>query len=206
MKKFSQAALLSVLLLAACGRAEPVSDMPSQEELAAAANAATAKALAESKAEAAENRNYVNEDRGFSVSFPEGWEQDAAASTPDGTVFQDPGAGADVRVFWQRNGEQQTLQQVVQSMSSGSEGVDGDFIGDNEYRGTANDGEGNNVAVRLLRQPDGGIVTATFVYPEMLSEQYQPIAKKVLDSLRVFAAKGAVQATEAAEAGNATER
>ena len=206
MKKLSLAALLSVLLLAACGRAEPVSDMPSQEELAAAANAATAKALAESKAEAAENRNYVNSDRGFSVSFPEGWEQDAAASTPDGTVFQDPGAGADVRVFWQRNGEQQTLQQVVQSMSSGSEGVDGDFIGDNEYRGTANDGEGNNVAVRLLRQPDGGIVTATFVYPEMLSEQYQPIAKKVLDSLRVFAAKGAVQATEAAEAGNATER
>ena len=206
MKKLSEAALLSVLLLAACGRAEPVSDMPSQEELAAAANAAAAKALAEGKAEAAENRNYVNDDRGFSVSFPEGWEQDAAATTPDGTVFQDPGAGADVRVFWQRNGEQQTLQQVVQSMSSGSEGVDGDFIADNEYRGTANDGEGNNVAVRLLRQPDGGIVTATFVYPEMLSEQYQPIAKKVLDSLRVFAAKGAVQATEAAEAGNATER
>ncbi|GLV29484.1 hypothetical protein TomTYG75_20040 [Sphingobium sp. TomTYG75] len=205
MKKLSQAALLSVLLLAACGRAEPVSDMPSQEELAAAANAATAKALAESKAEAAENRNYVNDDRGFSVSFPEGWEQDAAASTPEGTVFQDPGAGADVRVFWQRNGEQQTLQQVVQSMSSGSEGVDGDFIGDNEYRGTANDGEGNNVAVRLLRQPNGGIVTATFVYPEMLSEQYQPIAKKVLDSLRVFAAKGAVP-SEAGNAANATER
>ena len=132
MKKLSEAALLSVLLLAACGRAEPVSDMPSQEELAAAANAAAAKALAEGKAEAAENRNYVNDDRGFSVSFPEGWEQDAAATTPDGTVFQDPGAGADVRVFWQRNGEQQTLQQVVQSMSSGSEGVDGDFIADNE--------------------------------------------------------------------------
>lgn len=206
MKKFSQAALLSVLLLAACGRAEPVSDMPSQEELAAAANAATAKALAESKAEAAENRNYVNEDRGFSVSFPEGWEQDAAANTPDGTVFQDPGAGADVRVFWQRNGEQQTLQQVVQSMSSASEGVDGDFIGDNEYRGTANDGEGNNVAVRLLRQPDGGIVTATFVYPEMLSEQYQPIAKKVLDSLRVFAAKGVVEASEAGNAANAADQ
>lgn len=204
MKKLSQAALLSLLLLAACGRAEPVEDMPSQEELAAAANAAAAKALAEGKAEAAENRNYVNDDRGFSVSFPEGWEQDAAATTPDGTVFQDPGAGADVRVFWQRNGEQQTLQQVVQSMSSGSEGVDGDFIGDNEYRGTANDGEGNNVAVRLLRQPDGGIVTATFVYPEMLSEQYQPIAKKVLDSLRVFAAKGA--APEAGNAANAVER
>ena len=35
-----------------------------------------------------------------------------------------------------------------------------------------------NVAVRLLRQPDGSIVTATFVYPEMLSEQYLPIVDK----------------------------
>jgi len=38
-----------------------------------------------------------------------------------------------------------------------------------------------------LKQPDGSIVTATFVYPEMLSEQYQAIAEKLLDSLRVFA-------------------
>ncbi len=209
MKKLSLATALPLLLLVACGRAEPVEDMPSQEELAAAANAAAAKALAEGKAEAAENRNYVNDERGFSISFPEGWEKDSGASTPDGTVYQDPGAGADVRVFWQRNGEQQTLQQVVQAMSSGSEGVDGDFIGDNEYRGTANDGEGNNVAVRLLRQPDGGIVTATFVYPEMLSEQYQPIAKRVLDSLRIFARKGAEAEVpapaEAEDAANAAE-
>ena len=60
--------------------------------------------------------------------------------------------------------------------------------------------------MRLLRQPDGGIVTATFVYPEMLSEQYQPIAKKVLDSLRIFAAKGAVAPVEAGNAANAAEQ
>ncbi|EQB13883.1 hypothetical protein L288_01985 [Sphingobium quisquiliarum P25] len=187
MKSFPFAACLPVLLLAACGRAEPVEDMPSQEELAAAANAAAAKALASAKADDAESRNYVNVQRGFSVTFPEGWEKDAAASNANGAVFQDPGAGADVRVFWQDNRDNQTLQQIVQSVSSGAEGVDGDFIGDNEYRGTANDGEGNNVAIRLVRQPDGGIVTATFVYPEMLSEQYQAIAERVLDSLRVFA-------------------
>ncbi|EQA99533.1 hypothetical protein L485_15065 [Sphingobium baderi LL03] len=187
MKTASLAACLPFLALVACGRAEPVGDMPSQEALAAAANAAAASAMASQKAEDMENLNYVNAERGFSVTFPEGWVKDASASNADGVVYEDPGAGADVRVFWQKNDANQTLQQIVAAVSSGSEGVDGDFIGDNEYRGTANDGEGNNVAVRLLKQPDGSIVTATFVYPEMLSEQYQAIAEKLLDSLRSFA-------------------
>jgi hypothetical protein len=52
----------------------------------------------------------------------------------------------------------------------------------------------------LLRQADGAIVTATFVYPEMLSEQYQAIAEKVLDSLRIFARK-----SETAEGGKVPE-
>jgi len=200
MKSPSVATCLLILLLVACGRAEPVEDLPTQEELAAAANAAAAKAVAAEKSETSATRNYVNIERGFSITFPEGWEKDASASNANGVVYQDPGAGADVRIFWQRNDEKQTLQQVVSAMSSGSEGVDGDFVGDNEYRGTANDGEGNNVAVRLLRQPDDSIVTATFVYPEMLSEQYQAIAEKVLDSLRIFARKA-----ETAEGSTAPE-
>lgn len=204
MKSFSVAICLP-LLLVACGRAEPVADLPSQEELAAAANAAAANAVAAGKAEAAESRNYVNVERGFSITLPEGWEKDRSASTADGVVYQDPGAGADVRIFWQRNGEDQTLQQIVAAMSSGSEGVDGDFIGDTEYRGTANDGEGNNVAVRLLRQADGAIVTATFVYPEMLSEQYQAIAEKTLDSLHIFAPKAETPEGGAVQAGNAVK-
>jgi len=189
MKSFNLAVCLPLMLLVACGRAEPVEDMPTQEELAAAANAAAAKAVASEQADAAASRNYVNVERGFSITFPEGWQKDASAGTADSVVYQDPGAGADVRVFWQDNRDDQTLQQIVESVSSGSEGVDGDFIGDNEYRGTSNDGEGNNVAMRLLRQPNGTIVTATFVYPEMLSEQYQAIAEKTLDSLRIFAPK-----------------
>ncbi|MBV2147832.1 hypothetical protein KRZ98_05950 [Sphingobium sp. AS12] len=202
MKNVALIACLPVLLLAACGRTEPVADMPSQEELAAAANAAAASALAtQQAAEDAEPRNYVNLERGFSVSFPEGWMKNAQGSTPDGAIYEDKGAGADVRVFWQKNDNDETLQQIVEGVSSGAEGVDGDYIGENEYRGTANDGEGNNVAVRLLKQPDGSIVTATFVYPEMLSEQYQPIVEKTLASLRIFAPKGEAAATPA-EAGN----
>lgn len=189
MKSAPLAATLPVLLLVACGRAEPVEDLPSQDQLAAAANLAAAKAMASAKAETPASRNYVNVERGFSITFPEGWEKDASASTADGVVYQDPGAGADVRIFWQTNEDDRTLQQIVEAVNDGSEGVSGDFIGDNEYRGTANDGEGNNVALRVLKQPDGSIVTATFVYPEMLSEQYQAMAEKTLDSLKIFAPK-----------------
>ena len=191
MKIFPPAACLSLLLLVACGRAEPVEDMPTQEELAAAANAAAASALATAKADDVESRNYVNMERGFSVTFPEGWQKDASASNADGAVFEDPGAGANIRVFWQNDRGDQTLQQIVEKVSSGAEGVDGDFIGDNEYRGTANDNDGNNVAIRVLRQPQGGTVIATFAYPEMLSEQYQAIAGRALDSLEIFAPQGA---------------
>jgi predicted small lipoprotein YifL len=195
MRKLLPVALASLVLLAACGRQEPVDDLPSQEELAAAANAAAANAAADASAQKAEdNRNYVNLAHGFSITFPEGWTKDNAASTAEGVVYQDPGAGADVRVFWQRNANDQDLQQIVQAVSSGSDSVDGDFVGDNEYRGTATDGEGNGVAVRLLKQPDGSIVTTTFVYPEMLGEQYKPIAKTVLDSLRTFAPEAEVDA------------
>ena len=207
MKHVPLIACLPILLLAACGRTEPVADMPSQEELAAAANAAAANALESQQAdESADSRNYVNLDRGFSVTLPEGWVMDKGASNDDGVVYEDPGAGADVRVFWQKNEGDETLQQTVEALNSGSEGVDGDFVGDNEYRGTANDGEGNNVAVRLLRQPGGAVVTATFVYPEMLSEQYQGIAEKLLDSLRVFAPRGASDETQMpATAANAAQ-
>ncbi|WP_420145743.1 hypothetical protein [Sphingobium sp.] len=203
MKHAALAAALPVLLLAACGRTEPVADMPTQEELAAAANAAAANAIANAQDEVSDTRNYVNQDRGFSVTFPEGWTVDKEASNADGAVYVDPGAGADVRVFWQKNDNDQTLQQIVEAVSSGAEGVDGDFIGDNEYRGTANDGEGNNVAIRLLKQPDGAIVTATFVYPEMLSEQYQGVAEQTLSSLRVFAAKAQGDQAAPAPAANA---
>lgn len=166
--------------------------MPTQEELAEAANAAAANAIANQQADGkADDRNYTNLARGFSLTFPEGWVKSKETQGADMIIYQDPGAGADVRVSWDANSDGKTLQQIVGSSTSGSEGVDGDFIGDNEYRGTANDGEGNNVALRLLRQPGGGIVTTTFVYPEMLSEQYQGIAERVLDSVRVFTPRAA---------------
>ena len=199
MNRFPLTACLPFLLLAACGRTEPVADMPSQEELAAAANAAAAEALATQQSdEGVESLDYVNAARGFSVTLPEGWVKDESASNADGVVYEDPGAGADVRVFWQKNDGDQTLQQIVEAVSAGAEGVDGDFIGDNEYRGTANDGEGNNVAVRLLRKPDGSIVTATFVYPEMLSEQYQGISDALLRSLQLLPTATPAAAPEAA--------
>ncbi|KKW91252.1 hypothetical protein [Sphingobium chungbukense] len=189
MKIASLAIASPLLLLVACGRAEPVEDLPSQDELANAANVAAAAAMAKAKSDTPASRNYVNVERGFSITFPEGWEKDASSSNADGVVYQDPGAGADVRIVWQKKDGDRTLQQIVGTVNEGSEGVSGDFIGDNEYRGTANDGEGNNVALRMIRQADGSIVTASFVYPEMLSEQYSAMAERTLDSLHVFAPK-----------------
>lgn len=195
--------LALLLLVAACGRQEAVSEVPNGQQLAeeakaAAENAAERAGLNETQATA--NRNYVNESRGFSVQLPEGWARNAQATTADGIVSEDPGAGADIRVFWSSNANDRDLQQVVESMNSRSEAVDGDFVGENEYRGTANDGEGNNIAVRMVRKKDGSLVTATFVYPELLSEQYQGIAQQTLDSLRVFEGASAQEAPAAANA------
>jgi predicted small lipoprotein YifL len=199
------APLILLLSLAGCGRQEPVGDVPSSEDLANAANAAAAAAAAnvtEEEATAEENRNYVNSQHGFSIMLPEGWVRDARASTAAGVVFEDAGAGADIRVFWSRNAGDGDLQKVVEGMNSGSEAVDGDFVSENEYRGTANDGEGNSVAVRLIRKPDGSLITATFVFPEMLSEQYMAIGQKTLSSLRVFDAAAQGAPTEAANSSN----
>ncbi|CAN5487864.1 hypothetical protein BH10PSE12_BH10PSE12_06900 [soil metagenome] len=199
--------ILLLFLLAACGRQEPVDVVPSAEELANAANAAAVAAaanLTEEEALATENRNYVNSARGFSITLPEGWTRDAKASTADGVVFEDAGAGADIRVFWSNKAGDSDLAHIVAGMNVGSEAVDGDFVTDNEYRGTANNGKGNSVAIRLIRKPDGSLVTATFAFPEMLNEQYLAIGQKALDSLRVFDAAGAIPAEGANATGNAT--
>lgn len=198
------------LLLASCGRQEPVSEVPDSEALAAAAKAAADNAAERMEANAAsaeENRNYVNAARGFSLTLPEGWIRNTQASTAEGVVAEDPGAGADIRVFWSANNDDKDLQQIVEAMNGQSEAVDGDFVGTSEYRGTANDGEGNNVAVRLIRKTDGSLVTATFVYPELLSEQYQAIGQGALNSLRVFdgTAAGPAKAATPAPANNAAE-
>ncbi|MGK2909468.1 MAG: hypothetical protein ACSLE1_06685 [Sphingobium sp.] len=203
--------LALLLLVAACGRQEAVSEVPNGQQLAAEAKAAAENAAERAglnETQATANRNYVNEARGFSLQLPEGWARNAQATTADGIVSEDPGAGADIRVFWSANANDRDLQQVVESMNSRSEAVDGDFVGENEYRGTANDGEGNNIAVRMVRKKDGSLVTATFVYPELLSEQYQGIAQQTLDSLRVFDgadAKDAPAAANATAASNAAD-
>lgn len=197
--------LALLLLVTACGRQEAVSEVPDSQALAAAAKAAAdeaAERAGANESQAAEVRNYVNQPRGFSITLPEGWARNVQATTADGIVSEDPGAGADIRVFWSANADDKDLQQVVEAMNNQSEGVDGDFVGESEYRGTANDGEGNNIAVRLVRKNDGSLVTATFVYPELLSEQYQGIAQQTLDSLRVFDAATSKAAPAAAD--NAT--
>ena len=185
MKRFLLTAAALPLFLTACGRQESVDDLPSTEELAAAANAAMAKAKPP-EGEPVQNRDYKNDERGFSITVPVGWAQDTEASTADGAVFKDPGAGAEVRLLWSANAEGKDLQEAVNGLNAGAEGVDGRVVGENEYRGTSGDGQGNRVAVRLLRKPDGSLVTATFAYPEMLNAQYAALGTQTLDSLKLL--------------------
>lgn len=186
MKRSLPFTLACLLLAAGCGRQESVDELPSSEELANAANAAIEKDSASLKgADTQQPRIYANAAHGFSITPPEGWVRDEKASGPTGAVYRDPGAGADIRIFWSQNADDRDLHQIVRAMTDGSEAVDGDFLGEGEYRGTANDGEGNNVAVRLLRKADGSLVTATFVYPEMLGEQYSAVAEQTLSSLEI---------------------
>lgn len=180
---------LPALLLAGCGRQEAVGDVPSNDELARAADLAIANAAAnESVAadQAAAALEYVNAIHGFAFYPPEGWVRDASASTAEGVVFQDPSGGAaDIRVFWQKNDGDTTMQDIVEAMNDGATGAEGDFVGDNEYRGTSSDGEGNTVAVRLIRKADGSLISATFVYPEALADQYKVIGGNALASLKI---------------------
>lgn len=196
---------LPALLLSACGRQEAVDQLPNSEAVAEAANAAAnAVAAAKEDVAAAELRHYTNAAHGFAIILPEGWVKDAGAASEDGVAYKDPGAGANIRVFWNRADGNRDLHQIVAGINQGKEAVDDNFVSDREYRGTSNDSHGNNVALRVLRKADGSLVTATFTYPEMLSEQYQAISDEALDSLKLLGEKQPADTNPADNAADPT--
>ena len=183
-----QAILLSftlALALTGCGRQESVEEVRADRARANAPQpAAIAKPAAEDRTVATgEQRVYVNTARGYTATLPEGWVRNDAASNADGVVYEDPGAGAAIRLSWQKSGGDAEIRQMIEAMGEGTEAMEGNFTSPSDYRGTAKDVEGNRLAVRILKLPDGSAVRATFTYPEMLSDQYEAIGKAALDSL-----------------------
>lgn len=186
------APMLAVALLAACGRQESVDELPDANAIVNAADASKVKPELDDRFIATgKDRTYVDAAHGFSILLPEGWVRNDTLTGPEGVVFGDPGAGADIRVNWSKNASDTDLQQMVEGMNDGGEAVEGNFVAENDYRGSANDGEGNRVVMRILRLADGSAASATIVFPEMLSDQYEKIAKDSLASLKPVGAAAA---------------
>ncbi|GAA0479447.1 hypothetical protein GCM10009096_21930 [Parasphingorhabdus litoris] len=189
------AALSAALLLSSCGKQEAVGDVPSSEELARQADAAS-KALQEEEAAAgaagaedaaaidsAEMISYTNALRGFSIMVPKNWAVDEAASDDNGQVFNDAQSNATLTAGWIENREDADLAAAVKALEDAGEGMTGDYVNENEYRASGLIEEGNKTAQRILRKPDGTMIQAAITYPADSAETIDPLATQILDSL-----------------------
>ncbi len=187
------AALSAALLLSSCGKQEAVGDVPSSEELAKQADAAS-KAIQDEEAAAAgvenapvvdstEMTSYANALRGFSIMVPKDWAADEAASDDDGRVFNDAASKATLTAGWIENREDVDLTAAVKTLEDAGEGMTGDYVNENEYRAAGFIEEGSKTAQRILRKPDGTMIQAAITYPADSAETIDPLAQQILDSL-----------------------
>jgi flagellar capping protein FliD len=186
-------ALSAALLLSSCGKQEAVGDVPSSEELAKQADAAT-KAIQDQEAAAAgaenaplvdsaEMTSYANALRGFSIMVPRDWVADDSASDDDGRVFNDAASKATLTAGWIENREDADLTAAVKALEDAGEGMTGNYVNENEYRASGIIAEGSKTAQRILRKPDGTMIKAAITYPADSAETVDPLAQQILDSL-----------------------
>ncbi|WP_337658677.1 hypothetical protein [Sphingorhabdus sp. Alg231-15] len=187
------AALSAVLILSSCGKQEAVGDVPSSEELAEQADAAS-KAIRDEEAAAnadgdapvidsAEMTSYANALRGFSIMVPKDWAADETASDDNGRVFDDAQSKAKLTAGWIENREDADLAAAVTELENAGEAMTGDYVNENEYRASGLIEEGTKTAQRILRKPDGTMIKAAITYPVDSAETIDPLAKQILDSL-----------------------
>lgn len=187
------AALSAALLLSSCGKQEAVGDVPSSEELAKQADAAS-KAIRDEAAAAnadgsgpvvdsAEMTSYSNALRGFSIMVPKSWTADARASDDNGGVFNNAETKAKLSADWIENREDADLIAAVKALEDAGEGMTGDYVNENEYRASGIIEEGSKTAQRILRKPDGTMIRAMITYPADSAEAIDPLAAQILDSL-----------------------
>ncbi len=188
----ASAALIAALLLSSCGKQEAVGDVPSGDELARQADAASqairdeAAAAEGAEADAVDSTtmtSYVNTLRGFSILVPESWAAAEADSDDNGNVYNDAGTGATLVVGWTENREDADLQAAIAALESGSGEISGENVNEDEYRATGADSEGKMIAQRIMRKPDGTMVSAALSYPADQAETLDGIASRILDSL-----------------------
>lgn len=190
----ASAAIVAALLLTSCGKQEAVGDVPSGDELARQADAAS-QAIRD-QAAAAENgedgaaaidtsamTSYVNALRGFSILVPEKWTLNSATSDDDGNVYGDKETGANLTVGWTENREDADLKAAVEALEAEDSGITGDYVNENEYRAAGSNADGQKLAQRIMRKPDGTMISAAITYPADQAEKLDAAASQVLDSL-----------------------
>tara|TARA_R110000772_G_scaffold63045_8_gene141351 strand:- start:355 stop:960 length:606 start_codon:yes stop_codon:yes gene_type:complete len=187
------AALSAALLLSSCGKQEAVGDVPSSEELAKQADAAS-KAIRDEAAAAnaddtppvvdsAEMTSYTNALRGFSIMVPKSWAADTTASNDNGGVFNHADSQATLTASWIENREDADLAAAVKALEDAGEGMVGDYVNENEYRASGLLDEGSKTAQRILRKPDGTMIRAMITYPANSAKSIDPLAAQILNSL-----------------------
>ena len=187
------AALTLALALSACGKQEAVGDVPSSEELALQADAASKAIRDEAAAAAGESDeaaidlttldNYSNALRGFSIMVPGSWTLDKTASDDNGRIYNDAESGSKLAVSWVENREDAAWSKAVQAIEDGSDDMKGEPVGKNEYRASGIATSGLKSNQRLLRKPDGTMVQAEITYTADQSKAIDPLAATILDSL-----------------------
>lgn len=187
------AALTLALLLSACGKQEAVGDVPSSEELARQADAAS-QAIRDEAAAAEGNGaqpaidltsmdSYTNALRGYAIMVPSGWTVDEAASDDNGRVYTETVSGTKLAVSWVENREDAAWSKAVEAVEDGSDAMEGAAVGKNEYRASGILTNGLKSSQRLLRKPDGTMVQAELTYAADQAKSTDPLAAAILDSL-----------------------
>lgn len=187
------ATLTLALLLSACGRQEAVSEVPSSEELARQADAAS-KAIrdaetagegdgANAAVDLASMESYTNALRGYTIMVPSGWTVDEAASDDNGRVFTDSASGTKLAVSWVENREDAAWSKAVEAVEDGSDAMEGNAVSANEYRASGISTDGQKSSQRMLRKPDGTMVQAEITYAADQAKAKDPLVSVIMDSL-----------------------
>ena len=190
------AALSLALLLSACGKQEAVDDVPSSEELAQKADAAS-KAIRDAEAAAqgegattsvnlANMESYTNTLRGFTIMVPGDWMVDETESDDNGRVYTDAATGTKLAVSWVENREDAAWSKAVEAVEDGSDTMEGTAVSANEYRASGISTNGMKSSQRLLRKPDGTLVQVEITYAADQAKSTDPLASAILDSLTLL--------------------
>ena len=187
--------MMAAVLLSSCGKQEAVGDVPSSEELAKRADAATAAVRDEAAANDADKKetaekaetvamiSYTNALRGFSVMLPKNWVLDEEASDDNGRVYQDKEAGIALTVGWSENSEDADMKAAISTIEKAGDAMTGGNVNENEYRASGKSGEDQLIDHRILRKADGTMISAKITYPAGDTDKINVSAKRVIDSL-----------------------